>query len=192
MAREPRPVSGQSSIGAGTRPADTLTGGSDTLAAGAADTILGAVPGTAGQAALDQDKPVVIGATETPIEPGGPGAGAAQLARRVEETVSRPLAGAEEVALGLRPLAGGDRAELERLRALEARGAFGTGVVVDASEVPGRRYAQAATTIKRDGVVYAPETENPLIPVDFAAYTELVSIGAIVADRWDELEPAVV
>lgn len=156
--------------------------------------------GTAAQVAQAADRPVVLGAGPTPETPGGPGVGAAQVADRVTETVSRPLTGAAEVDMGLRPLSEAERAELEDLRQRAGadprrtelamlRGLVGSGgLVIDGADVPGRRLARAATAIKRDGVLYAPDGDLPWVPVDFAAYTELVEIGAITREPWSALE----
>ncbi len=156
----------------------------------AASTMPIAAAGTAEQAAQAAAEPVVIGAGPVPEIPGGPGVGAAQTARPVEGVETRPLTDAAAEGLGLRPhgadepLTLRERAELEQLR----RGRDGAGFVVDAAEVPGQRMARAMTAIRRDGVLYAPDGENPYVPVDFRAYTELVGIGAISDTPWSQLD----
>ncbi|QRE74388.1 hypothetical protein [Methylobacterium aquaticum] len=145
--------------------------------------------GTAEQATQGATDPVVLGAAPVPVEPGGPGAGAARTAEATEAVVSQPLTGAAEAALGLRPAGAADaltateRSELEGLRRLRDGG----GLVVDAARMPGRRTAQAATQIMRDGRGYA--VGEP-IALDFGSYTELVGIGAIVNVPWSDLPMA--
>ncbi|WP_288579838.1 hypothetical protein [uncultured Methylobacterium sp.] len=147
--------------------------------------------GTAEQAMQAAADPVVLGAAPVPVEPGGPGAGAARTAEVTEAVVSQPLTGAAETDLGLRPagdgatskLAASERAELESLRRLHAD----RGLVVDAARMPGRRVATAATQIMRDGGGYA--VGEP-IALDFGSYTELVGIGAIVNVPWSDLPTA--
>lgn len=147
--------------------------------------------GTAEQATQAAADPVVLGAAPVPVEPGGPGAGAARTAEVTEAVVSQPLTGAAETALGLRPatvsgvdaLTTSERAELDALRRLRADG----GLVVDAARMPGRRTAQAATQIMRDGRGY---TVGEPIALDFGSYTELVGIGAIVNVPWSDLPMA--
>lgn len=143
--------------------------------------------GTSDQASQAARDPIVIGAVERPIEPGGPGAGAAQLARETSVFEGRSLAVDAGQALGARPLSEAERIELENFRTKQAAG---QGIVVDAALVKGVRLARAATAVKRDGVLYGPGTSRQWVPVDFAAYTELVSIGAISDTRWDRLEEA--
>lgn len=145
-----------------------------------------AIAGTAGQAAQAAQDPVIIGAARTPIEPGGPGVGAAKTASEERALMQRPLTEAASADLGLRgPLSTDERAELEELRRHRTR----PGIVVDAAAVRGRRLARAATAIKRDGVLYGPIAGRPWVPVDFEGYTELVQIGAITDTPWSELEP---
>lgn len=165
-----------------------------------------AAAGTSEQAAQAAEKPVVVGAAEIPLEPGGPGAGAARVAEEVEGFATRPVAGSE---MSIAALTAGERAELEELRRLRSSGgAFAAtmepdvarhveegrrlaaglparqGLVVDAASVPEIRFAQAATRVLRNGRNY---TAGEPVPLDFAAYTELVGIGAIVNDRWADL-----
>lgn len=165
-----------------------------------------AAAGTSEQAAQAAEKPVVVGAAEIPLEPGGPGAGAARVAEEVEGVASRPVAGSTAYVAELNAA---ERAELDELRRLRLGGdAFAAtmepdvarhvqegqrlaaglsarqGVVIDAASVHEIRLAQAATRVLRDGRTY---TTGEPVPLDFAAYTELVGIGAIVNDRWADL-----
>ncbi len=117
-----------------------------------------------------------------PVEVAGPGAGALQVARPTQGFETRPLDGE-----GRDPR---DRTALERLgdRPL----VLGAGsrrlvsdVLIDADKVAGRRTVRAATQIMRDGGVVLPGEE---LSVDFAEYTALVQIGAIVATPWGGLD----
>ncbi|MGF3027840.1 hypothetical protein ACQVP2_34240 [Methylobacterium aquaticum] len=132
--------------------------------------------GTAEQATQGASDPVVLGAASVPVEPGGPGAGAARTAEVTDAVVSQPLPGAG----ALDP---NERAELEALRRLRTGG----GLVIDAAAIPGRRLARAATQIRRDGRDYA--VGEP-VALDFGSYTELVGIGAIVNAPWSDLPMA--
>ncbi|MGX5776512.1 hypothetical protein [Methylorubrum zatmanii] len=169
-----------------------------------------ATAGTAAEVAQAAEQPVVIGAAEIPLEPGGPGAGAARVAEEVEGVASRPVAGS---AADDGRLSASERTELEILRQRERADRVSwesrdrtspevrrdhevytrayrdfqdeaAGRVVDAAKIREIRIAQAATQILRDGKSY--RAGEP-VPVDFAAYTELVGIGAIVKDRWADL-----
>lgn len=118
---------------------------------------------------------------EIPLSDGGPGVGAARLAERTSERfVSRPIGTLGE--------------ELARAEVLEPRVPAITKDVLPRSEfrvdpdtVPGHRYATAAAQLRRDGRTYQPGVE---VKVDYRAYSQLVAIGAIVADPWHRLEMA--
>lgn len=118
---------------------------------------------------------------DVPLPDGGPGVGAARVAERIPERfASRPI--------------GTVREELERAEVMEARVPPVTKDVLPRSEfrvdpdtVPGHRYATAAAQLRRDGKTYQPGVE---VPVDFRAYSQLVAVGAIIADPWHRLEHA--
>lgn len=118
---------------------------------------------------------------DVPLPDGGPGVGAARVAERIPERfASRPI--------------GTVREELERAEVMEARVPPVTKDVLPRSEfrvdpdtVPGHRYATAATQLRRNGRTYQPGVE---VKVDFRAYSQLVAVGAIVADPWHDLPHA--
>lgn len=118
---------------------------------------------------------------EIPLLDGGPGIGAARIAERApEQFVSRPIGTLGE--------------ELVRAGAREPRVPPVTQDVLPRSEfrvdpdtVPGHRYATVAAQLRRNGKTYQAGTE---VRVDFRAYSQLVAVGAIVADPWHDLEMA--
>lgn len=119
---------------------------------------------------------------DVPLLDGGPGVGAARVAERVPERfVTRPIGTlGEELA----------RAELREPRVppvtkdVLPRSEFR----VDPDTVPGHRYATAAAQLRRNGKTYQAGVG---VRVDFRAYSQLVAVGAIVADPWHDLEVAV-
>lgn len=118
---------------------------------------------------------------EIPLLDGGPGIGAARVAERApEQFVSRPIGtlGEELARAGAReprvPPVSKDILPRSEFR-------------VDPDTVPGHRYATVAAQLRRDGKTYQAGTE---VRVDFRAYSQLVAVGAIVADPWHHLEMA--
>ena len=118
---------------------------------------------------------------DVPLLDGGPGVGAARLAERIPERfASRPIGTLGE--------------ELARVEAAEPRVPPVTKDVLPRSEfrvdpdtVPGHRYATAAAQLRRNGKTYQAGVP---VAVDFWAYSQLVAVGAIVADPWHYLEDA--
>lgn len=118
---------------------------------------------------------------DVPLLDGGPGVGAARVAERsTERFVSRPIGTLAD--------------ELARAEVLEPSVPPVTKDVLPRSEfrvdpdtVPGHRYATAAAQLRRNGKTYQPGVD---VPVDFRAYSQLVAVGAIVADPWHRLDDA--
>lgn len=114
------------------------------------------------------------GTVDVPVELPGPGAGALQVAEPSQGFATRPL---DQESRDPRTRAPLDRVDTAGSILDGARG------VLDASRVGGTRTVRAATQILHDGRRYGPGDE---LPVDFATYTELVQIGAVVAIAWDD------
>lgn len=138
------------------------------------------------------------GKADVVVEVPGPGAGALQVAERDAGFKTRPLdqegrdprarAPADTPFFRSAPGATGVTVEVPGSGLPQFLGGpqAARATVIDANRVGGRRLVTAATKILHDGRGYEAGDE---LPVDFASYTELVQIGAVVATRWDRLEP---
>ncbi len=163
MAREPRI----------TQPAgrDDATVGT---VAPAAERVVPAIPevgatGTAAVAGGLAEAAAALGAPVVPVEVPGPGVGAERVAQSVARVENRPLLSgtAADPALPAVPAA-----------------------VIDPATVPGHRWVRVTTRVTHDGVDYDmdhPDAERRGFYADFATYSELVGIGAVLPRSWPEL-----
>ena len=134
---------------------------------------------------------------------GGPGVGAAQVARVVDGPAvhTAPVAGADPHGrhlgdrMGTFPRAGEMRAAegmaFDRATPVAAVRRSGrdeilplSAPVIDPASVPGQKLATAAAQVRRDRRSYKP---GETFPIDYRAFTELTPIGAIEATPWHDL-----
>lgn len=130
---------------------------------------VGAADGTAAVAGSLAGAAAALGAPVVPVEVPGPGVGAERIAESVTRVEDRPLS----------------RDTLDG-RALPAAPA----PVIDPATVPGHRWLTVATRITHDGVDYDPahiDPERRGFYADFATYSELVTIGAVLPRSWPEI-----
>ncbi|MCF4125039.1 hypothetical protein [Methylobacterium sp. SyP6R] len=130
--------------------------------ADAAATVAGSLAGAA----------AALGAPVVPVEVPGPGVGAERIAQSVTRVEDRPLS----------------RDTLDG-RALPVAPA----PVIDPATVPGNRRLTVATRITHDGVDYDPDHSDPErrgFYADFATYSEMVTIGAVLPRAWPEIGDA--
>lgn len=164
--------------------AEVATGASSSEPLPKDDVALVPLPGTAPVAHSLGEAAAALGAPVVPVPAGGPGVGAAQVAEPVEGVRTLPIGPtyadldrpADQVARTARePLAGSTAGNLV--------GSDAARTLVDPNDIPGTRELPALTTIDRNGRIYQPGGEP--VPLDFASYSELVSIGAVPPIDWE-------
>ena len=116
---------------------------------------------------------------DTPLVPAAfdPGAGAVHIAERTEGFALRAAGTTADELMR--------EAERRRPRPPVTRDVLPrTDFLVDPDSVPGHRYATVATQLRRDGFTYQP---GQRVKLDFRAHSQLVPIGAILAEDWHDL-----
>ncbi|MGF3027867.1 hypothetical protein ACQVP2_34380 [Methylobacterium aquaticum] len=112
-----------------------------------------------------------LGVPVVPVEVPGPGVGAARVAERITRIEDRPLPG----------------------DAPDDRPFPAAPPVIDPATVPGHRWLRVATRVTHDGVDYDPDHADPErrgFYADFATYSELATIGAVLPRAWPEIGDA--